>query len=178
MAQPHPMTRSPALFLLAASFVGALGCSGGGPVPPLPPVPPLRTPFHEADYALYAGEGTASIVGQAVLKLPDGEVMKGEGCQVQLTPVTPYSKEWFDRSIVLRQVLDAPDPRIHAYIRNTVADKEGRFEFTNLPPGEYYLTCRVTWTFERQGHRWQNGVVVFGEAKVGPDEQVEVVLAR
>jgi hypothetical protein len=42
--------------------------------------------------------------------------------------------------------LVAGNPYADDYRRTTVGDTEGRFEFSGLPPGDYYLTYSITWS--------------------------------
>lgn len=98
----------------------------------------------ESEYAPYAGQGTGSLIGQAFLKTRGGDVRYAAGNDVYLNPVTSYSTEWFDVAIRGGQPISEGDPRVQAFTRTTVADGEGRFEFNNLPAGDYYV---VTWVF-------------------------------
>jgi hypothetical protein len=109
-----------------------------------PPQPRL-TQFIEEEYTPYAGEGTASVYGEAFPRLRNGGVMRGAGCRVHLNPVTTYSTEWYERSVIAGQVLTPVDNRVRPYHRETIADGDGKFEFEKLPAGEYYLACSITW---------------------------------
>lgn len=40
---------------------------------------------------------------------------------------------------------DAVRPQFHALARRQIADAEGRFEFTDLPAGDYMLEVEITW---------------------------------
>jgi len=99
--------------------------------------------FIESEYAPYSKEGTASIAGEAFIKMMDGSIRRCAGFLVHLNPVTTYSKEWFERRILARQPLQPADPRAVSYHRETMGDSAGRFEFKNLPSGEYYLICQI-----------------------------------
>ena len=60
-------------------------------------------------------------------------------------PVTSLTNEWFTKVVVQGVPLVAGNPHADDYRRIAIADGEGRFEFDNLPPGDYYVTCEITW---------------------------------
>lgn len=105
------------------------------------------TPFIESDYAWASRPGTGAITGQAFLVTRGGEVKVAAGREVLLNPVTPYSTEWFDRAVVAGMPLEPPDERFRKYHRTVVGDAEGRFRFTGLPAGDYYVASWITWEY-------------------------------
>jgi hypothetical protein len=106
---------------------------------------PHHVPFTEADYVSYLDSGTGVIRGEAVVTLKGGEVKMGAEDMVFLIPATPYTREWFDEVIVREKTIAGPDPRALRATRSTTTDRLGRFAFSNLPPGEYLVTCNITW---------------------------------
>lgn len=140
---------------------------------------PRLAVFNEAEYAPYVGEGTVSIYGDAFLKTRGGDVKKGAGNEVFLNPVTSYSTEWFERTIIGGQPLEAADPRALKYHRKTRADGDGKFEFEKLPPGEYYLACFISWEIPGPyGSAQSTGGWVYAKVKLVPGERKKVVLTR
>jgi len=103
-----------------------------------------RVPLNEADFAPYLQDGTATIVGETSVRMQAGDVSTGAESFVYLVPVTPYSTEWFEHAIVRGQQIRGHDPRSLRVTRVTVVGADGRFEFRNLPSGDYYLNCAVT----------------------------------
>jgi hypothetical protein len=61
---------------------------------------PRLVPFNEDEYLPYAGDGDATITGQAFLKTRGGDVKYGAGNTIFMNPVTSYSTEWMDRAIL------------------------------------------------------------------------------
>lgn len=103
-------------------------------------------PYVETDYARYSGPGTASISGQAFARAADGDVKFAAGSQVLLLPATPYTDEHWTRAVVAEQQLAPMESGVVAVTRVATGDGEGRFEFRDLPPGEYYVHTGVAWT--------------------------------
>ena len=133
-----------------------------------------QTVFIEREYIPYGEEGTSSIVGQAFLRTSSGDVKFGAGLPVILTPVTSYSAEWFKVEILGGRRLAAGDPREMRYARSTICDAEGRFAFTNIPPGNYYLTCDIYWEIDDE---W-SGDTAYAIVEVGPDKSVKAIVTR
>jgi len=150
-----------------------------------PVIHPRLATFNEAEYKQYAGEGTATIHGEAFLKTRGGDVKKAAGNPVYLNPVTTYSTEWYERAILAGEPLELADPRAIPFHRKTIADSEGRFEFTGLPAGEYYLACSIVWETPHQNmfnpydvYLVPTGGMAHGRAKVAPGERVKIILTR
>ena len=126
--------------LIVLLVAGLVGCAA---VPPKPPV--ARMPFPEKEYQALPASGSSTVRGQAFLKTRSGAVKLAAGNDVLLNPVTSYSTEWYEKNYLAGQPLEQPDPRLWNYVRKQVADGGGRFTFSNVPPGDYYVTTEVTW---------------------------------
>lgn len=139
----------------------------------------MQTVFDEAEYTPYAGTGTSTITGQAFLKTRAGEVRLGAGNTVELVPLTPYTRERLNRATLGGQHLEPRDPRLAQYVRTTVADGNGNFEFRNVPAGDYVALCLITWEYVASAYsRATTGGQAYGIVKVGPGETVKVVVTR
>ncbi|HEX7861712.1 MAG TPA: hypothetical protein VF773_15355 [Verrucomicrobiae bacterium] len=165
------MSSNKTVFLALAAILFAIGC-----VAPQPK--PFQTPFNEEEFAAYAKNGTGRIVGQAFLKTRAGDVKVGAGNTVQLAPVTPYTTEMRQRVTLNGERMLQADPRIEPYVRKTVADAGGNFEFANLPAGEYYLSCVITWEVPSGSVLIPTGGIAYSTAKLGEGETVKVVVTR
>lgn len=111
-----------------------------------------RVPWPVEEYAKIDDWSGANIVkGQAFLKTRGGDVKVAAGNEVYLNPVTSYSTQFVDAIIYKKHgvgvvlVPETPDPRIHDYVKTTVADSDGRFTFHDVKSGDYYLYSTVTW---------------------------------
>ena len=103
-----------------------------------------KVPLNEADYAPYLSQGTATIAGEVTAKMRAGDISNGAESFVYLVPVTPYSTEWFEHAMVSSHSISGTDPRSLRAARSTVVGADGRFQFSNLPAGDYYLSCTIT----------------------------------
>ena len=92
--------------------------------------------FNEQEYAQYAYAGTGTISGQVVIRGAEGQTEPAQGSQVSLNPVTSYSTEWWNRTVVGGLNLRSADEREQKYLRTTTTDTAGRFAFSDLPRGE------------------------------------------
>lgn len=139
--------------------------------------------FVEAEYAPYAKPGTAQIDGQAFIKTHSGEVKFAAANWVYLTPLTSYSAEWFRVRVLNNRRIEPPDARLEKYQRRTKADGEGRFQFKNLPAGEYYLFCPIRWKDYTEiyafiGFPWTKGGNAYGRVTVREGETAKVLVTR
>jgi len=144
--------RHATLLILMMAFLA--GCETVEPV--------VRIEFPEAEYAALAETGKASVRGQAFMKTLGGDVKTAAGNDVTLNPVTSYSQQWY-MAYCQKKPLEPADPRINQYIHKTIADAEGRFEFLDVPAGEYFLVATVIWyapTGYRGSLQQQGGLVV------------------
>lgn len=141
------MTRTLLLILVLSLCLG--GCSRVGVLvvdgkPRRTAIPqPRESKFDPAEYAAFEGEGDGVLEGEIVVTGPDGIRWYGAMSEVFLAPVTSYSREWFERSILGDESLETLDARAGTHNRSTVADHAGRFRFERLKPGDYFAYCIV-----------------------------------
>lgn len=182
------MTHQRVLAAALAAVLVLAGCAGLGPPPqpppgtaaPVPaqrPAPPpapqyvIQTPFVEADFAPYEGQGNANVAGEAYLRLPDGRIVTAAGSEVVLVPDTPYTRELLEPARSGRYAGVANfDPRYARYRRATRADERGFFRFTNVPAGAYILQTSVPAPAGR--------LFLHEPVTVEPDSAANVVLTR
>lgn len=137
--------------------------------------------YDAAEYARYAGAGSAKIYGQVFLKTLGGDVKFGAGNVVWLYPVTSASTEWYQTALVHGKPMKAGDERMMQHSRKTTADGNGNFEFENLPAGDYYIVSAVTWGVATGLEFFpvrETGAAVFDKIRVGDGEAKKVVLTR
>jgi hypothetical protein len=152
----------------------------------------------EAEYAPFAAQGTAGVSGQAFLTQAGGAVVKGAGAIVNLDPATTIGNEWWTTQIGLWAnippdwsltdaqkyqhakarmswtLMTPPSAAFAKARRSTTADAEGRFKFTDVPAGKYYVSTTVSWMV---GYAYQGGLV--GQAvEVTEGKTAEVMLTH
>lgn len=142
------MSIRPILALGLATVAVAACAPAPGPVGAVQP-----SAFREADFAWSAHDGAAAINGRVDYR-QDGQTYACVG-SVGLTPDTPYTRARFrtlygstDRAAVPAAVVrarDIPDPNANyrSYVRST-ACVDGRFSFTGLPDGGWFVIAPVT----------------------------------
>lgn len=133
-------------------------------------------PSFEADYEHYLAGGNGVLTGQAFLTQLGGGVVKAAGRTVTLDPATTIGTEWWTKAGTnwVHRSLTPPSPGFARARRTTVADAEGRFKFTGLAPGRYYVRTEVTWMVP--GSYVPEGGIVGRMVEVRDGEPTEVIL--
>jgi hypothetical protein len=154
-----------------------------------PAKPYFSKVFDEKEFEKYNSKGTASIKGQAFAKTAGGEIRYGAGETVYLIPLNSYTTELkpyiqkeqtiFFASLPPRTVensIDGVDSRWRKYLKTTIADGSGNFEFNDLTDGEYYVQCPVFWEIPSRYSVSVTGGVVSITTKLSKGETVKVIL--
>jgi hypothetical protein len=135
VVEKSPMTAHLALPLGPILLLALVGCAANAP----PAAPPRQVAFDSTEYVPYGRPGTGQISGQVLFQIESDQVKPGAGKAVILSPVTSYSTEWWLQEVVGGRRLQPADARVTPFQRVATADRQGRFRFEGLPPGEYYL---------------------------------------
>lgn len=129
--------------------------------------------LNEEQYAQYRQPGTSEIDGQVVIQLPSGQKLYGANCEVRLLPVTDESTKYI-QNVVLPGKVEKPKQGLESVSWVAQADDLGRFQFRELPAGNYYLTCPLAW---RQNGETREGIA-FTQAQIGAGEKIQVEVTR
>jgi hypothetical protein len=117
----------------------------------------MKSVFDEKEAEFILQSGTATILGQAYIERENGHLWTAAGHYPnKLIPVTPYTQE---RMIAIfkndeegflqfekekRYIAGSDDEeKLKKYIIKSSVDREGNFEFNNVPAGSYYVLSYV-----------------------------------
>lgn len=140
------------LFILAAISAALAACETV-PATDSPGGPPASSAFRADDFAWSAGTGRGAIDGRIAYSR-DGQTFACTG-SVALTPDTPYTRARFqtlygstDRAAIPEAVVRArtvadPTADYRSFVRSTTC-QNGRFEFTGLPDGGWFIISPVS----------------------------------
>lgn len=157
-------------------FFALLALTGCAAIEVPPPTWNPITDQTEAEYKTYLAEGDANISGQAFMTTQGGSVIKAAGRNVTLDPATSTGNEWWGKAgkkYIFRD-LTPPSVAFKNGRRTTVADADGKFKFTNIPAGTYYVRTEVTW--EIGANYGTQGGLVGQVVDVKPKQSKEVIL--
>jgi hypothetical protein len=136
--------------LLAAMLAGCVSSAG------------IESVFDRSAAAIVLESGNRTIKGQALLGRENGTIEYAGNNKVRLLPDTPYQrwrmKELYgERRIAYtaKEIKDTP-PDYAKYSRETIADADGRFTFTQVPEGKYFVATKVFW---KEGENLRGGYV-------------------
>ncbi|MEO8837548.1 MAG: hypothetical protein ABI351_02420 [Herbaspirillum sp.] len=144
-----------------------------------------RVAFDEQEYSHLLVKGTGEIDGQAFLTTNAGDVKKAAGKVVLLSPAASQTEQWYRELCVAGKQfvggVNSRDPRYQKFIKETVADADGKFSFHHLGAGAYYLTTSVYWKTYTPGPYFPstqlNGAVLYKKVAVKDGDKLHVVLS-
>jgi len=163
------------LILLLLIFLGLVGCAT---IITHPPQWSSINDKIEAEYVPYFSGGTGSVIGQAFLTQAGGGVVKAAGRTVTLDPATTVGNEWWAKAgkFWVHRYITPPSPNFQKARKSTIADADGKFKFSNLSAGKYYVRTEVTW--ETGGNYPTQGGLVGDMVEVQKDKVTEVILSK
>jgi len=139
---------------------------------------PRKAVFNAAEYVPYERQGNGGIQGQAFLVQRNGGVVVGAGRDVYLVPVTSLTTELYERWIVGYTVLEPTDAPTKQFTKVQVGDADGRFSFTGLPAGEYYIWCTINWEVPQGYITAREGGIAHAKVKVEDGKVTQAVVTR
>ncbi len=106
--------------------------------------------FHPSEYVAYMRPGTCTIHGHVREWPAFGGAATFAQLPVFLMPATRFREQWYWEYLVVDKTAMSPfDPRHAQYDRQAKTDRDGRFEFTAVPRGTYFLLtgplCQAGW---------------------------------
>ena len=147
----------------------------------------LESPFNIDDVRFVKQAGTSTVTGSAFLRLADGTSKDCAGFNVELLPVSAYSKERIVRTygndqqgqILMEQDPPkfAPDvPEYHDMLIKGACDQRGEFRFSQVPAGDYFVIAFIIWDDASGTTPSKTGGGVMKRIHVAPGSRVTVLL--
>lgn len=146
----------------------------------------------EVSWSLEGGNNT--IRGDGFLMRRDGQVVKCSGRMVQLIPYGTYSEERMRLKYASRKYarlpmyehqlsqlhdftyqgmyLELADPKYTEDIRSTTCNIDGKFNFKNIPSGEYFIETIISWGVGD----FPQGGFVYEKVSIEPRENEEIYI--
>lgn len=138
-------------------------------------------PFDLSLFRPYSQKGSGRIYGQAFLKTGGGDVKVAAGDIIELWPATPFVKD-------IRRIKDAGYGvanltnemvlQMKPFVRETVGDAQGGFEFNDLPAGEYMLETYLIWKVVGRNGLENTGGLITAFVEIKGEEAKRVILTR
>ena len=82
----------------------------------------------------------------------------------------------FGYTHIIKPILSKPDYRYDRYIYKTIADADGKFEFKNVPSGEYYLVTSIYWETHNGSYFVTQGGILVKKVKVENGKKIKLIL--
>ena len=125
-------------------------------------------------------DGDSSVSGSAFIRQRNGGIVSCAGFEVELFPQSSYADERLsylysnlNKGFNTSRAIDTGDHRYLADGRKTICGVDGKFKFTNLPNGVYYIITQVAW---QVGYSTQ-GARLFQKVDLTSGGNLEVVLS-
>lgn len=134
---------------------------------------PLKSSFDRNEVSWVREKGTASIEGEAFIKLEDGTYKGCSGFNVELLPVGSYSSERIYKTYGNNksgQILLSESPpkftpdaeEYHKFVLKSKCDENNRFSFSDVHPGEYYVMAFIIWDGDKGGGVMKRASLISG----------------
>ena len=165
------------LIILIALFIASCAAT---------PVMVTNSSFDANEVSWFLEEGTGTLKGSAFLQRRDGMLVTCAGNLVELIPVGTYSSERISNiygnldsgrttfNIFASTRVDEADQQyLTTYNKEKICDVDGKFSFTNLAAGSYFVISKVEWSVSDYSNE---GGYLMKRVLVNDDEISEIVL--
>jgi len=114
-----------------------------------------RMAFPAGEYAQLRKRGRSTVAGTIFLENSNSsEKVMGKKVKLYLNPVTSYSEQWYQESYLNGYKLSKTDKRIYNYLKFTMSNSSGKYNFFGVPRGSYFLVgtmkCGVECGFDKE----------------------------
>jgi len=99
-----------------------------------------RIDFPVEEYKHIRKIGRSTVSGTVYLENSyTSDKVMGQKVKLYLNPVTSYSQQWYQESYLGGYKMSKSDPRLFNYLKFTMSNADGKFNFFGVPTGQYYL---------------------------------------
>jgi hypothetical protein len=99
-----------------------------------------RIDFPVDEYKSIRKVGRSTVTGRVFLENSyTSDKVMGQKVKLYLNPVTSYSQQWYQESYLGGYKMSKSDPRLFNYLKFTMSNSDGKFNFFGVPSGQYYL---------------------------------------
>jgi len=99
-----------------------------------------RIDFPVDEYKSIRKIGRSTVSGNVFLENSyTSDKVMGKKVKLYLNPVTSYSEQWYQESYLSGYKMSKSDPRLFNYLKFTMSNAAGKFNFFGVPSGQYYL---------------------------------------
>ncbi len=99
-----------------------------------------RIDFPVEEYKHIRKIGRSTVSGAVYLSNSyTSDKVMGQKVKLYLNPVTSYSEQWYQESYLGGYKMSKSDPRLYNYLKFTMSNADGKFNFFGVPSGQYYL---------------------------------------
>ncbi len=154
--------------LICGSLLLVAGCESSST--PFDGVYTMSTQFDPAAAQYVDNLGSGAISGRAY----QANAFSGAGANLQLVPVNAYSIEYMGHLFGTEKAYYTPTQvdKVHSqfkrYQRRTKADENGRYLFSGVPPGEYFVYAQLVEN--------RSGVALYERVTIAKGQKIEIDL--
>ena len=104
-----------------------------------------RIDFPVGEYSRIRKTGSSTVSGTVYLENSyTSDKFMGQKVKLYLNPVTSYSEQWYQESYLGGYKMSKSDPRLYNYLKFTMSNADGKFNFFGVAEGQYYLVGTMT----------------------------------
>ena len=104
-----------------------------------------RIDFPVGEYSRIRKTGRSTVSGTVYLENSyTSDKFMGQKVKLYLNPVTSYSEQWYQESYLGGYKMSKSDPRLYNYLKFTMSNADGKFNFFGVAEGQYYLVGTIT----------------------------------
>lgn len=138
----------------------------------------MKASFSLADHQPWAAKGNAGVDGEGFIRRPNGWLARCSGNKVYLVPASAYFREWIDIRRSGAVVANSVElSKLHREAqRETQCDQRGRFAFSDLPAGKWFVITRIS--YEARTDTFSEDALYVTEVETVPGKRADVILSN